>query len=166
MQFHNMAGNGSRTFSDTKRHISTQPACGKGSSSERRSLISNSGEVRSSAVLLNRRDAVSVIMDTSPMPGELPANALPLLWLLRQISFREVNSHRAVRYCGDHLPQHLGAHITRGEHAGEIRAGGFVRHDIAGLVQRQLASEQLRRRGASHADEHARRRQAPAPRRC
>ena len=67
--------------------------------------------------------------------------------------FREVNSHRAVRYCGDHLPQHLGAHITRGEHAGEIRAGGFVCHDIAGLVQRQLASEQLRRRGASHADE-------------
>ena len=141
MQFHNMAGNGSRTFSDTKRHISTQPACGKGSPSERRSLISNSGEVRSSAVLLNRRDAVSAIMDTSPMPGELPTDALPLLWLLRQISFREVDGHRAVRYGGDHLPQRLGAHVARGEHAGKIRAGGFVGDDIAGSVQLQLILE-------------------------
>ena len=75
--------------------------------------------------------------------------------VLRQIFLRVVDGHRAVRYGGDHLPQRLGAHIARGEHAGETGSGGFVRDDIAGLVQRQLASEQLRRRGASHADEHA-----------
>ena len=38
--------------------------------------------------------------------------------------------------------------------AGEVGAGGFIRDDVAGFVQRQLASEQLRGRGASHADEH------------
>ena len=65
-----------------------------------------------------------------------------------------MDSHRAVRYGGDHLPQRLGAHVAHGEHAGEAGAGGFVRHDVTGFVQRQLASEQLRGRGASHADEH------------
>ena len=75
--------------------------------------------------------------------------------ILRQIFLCVVDSHRAVRYGGDHLPQRLGAHVAHGEHAGEAGAGGFVRHNIAGLVQRQLSSEQLRRRGASHADEHA-----------
>ena len=66
-----------------------------------------------------------------------------------------MDSHRAVRYGGDHLPQRLGTHVAHGKHAGKIRAGGFVCHDIAGLVQRQLISEQLRGWGASHADEHA-----------
>ena len=75
--------------------------------------------------------------------------------ILRQIFLRIVDGYRTVRYGGDHLPQRLGAHVAHGEHAGEAGAGGFVRDDIAGLVQRQLASEQLRRRGASHADEHA-----------
>ena len=75
--------------------------------------------------------------------------------ILRQIFLRIVDSHRAVRYGGDHLPQRLGAHVAHGEHAGKIRAGGFVRDDVAGLVQRQFIPEQLRRRGASHADEHA-----------
>ena len=74
--------------------------------------------------------------------------------ILRQIFLCVVDSHRAVRYGGDHLPQCLGAHVAHGEHAGKIRAGGFVRDDIAGLVQRQFIPEQLRRRGASHADEH------------
>ena len=74
--------------------------------------------------------------------------------ILCQIFLRVVDSHRAVRYGGDHLPQRLGAHVAHGEHAGKIRAGGFVRDDIAGLVQRQLPLEQLRGRGASHADEH------------
>jgi len=74
--------------------------------------------------------------------------------ILRQIFLCIVDSHRAVRYGGDHLPQRLGAHVAHGEHAGKIRAGGFIRHDIAGLVQCQLALKQLRRRGASHADEH------------
>ena len=75
--------------------------------------------------------------------------------VLRQIFLRVVDSHRAVRYGGDHLPQRLGAHVACGEHAGEAGAGGFIRDDVAGFVQRQLASEQLRRRGTSHADEHA-----------
>ena len=66
-----------------------------------------------------------------------------------------MDGYRAVRYGGDHLPQRLGAHIARGEHAGETGSGGFVRHDIAGAVQRQLIPKQLRGRGASHADEHA-----------
>ena len=78
-----------------------------------------------------------------------------LLPILRQVFLCVVDGYRAVRYGGDHLPQRLGAHIAHGEHAGEAGAGGFVRHDVAGPVQRQLASEQLRRRGASHADEHA-----------
>ena len=72
-----------------------------------------------------------------------------------QISLRVVDSHRAVRYGGDHLPQRLGAHVAHGEHAGDAGSGGFVCDDIAGLVQRQFIPEQLRRRGASHADEHA-----------
>ena len=76
------------------------------------------------------------------------------LSVLRQIFLRVVDSHRAVRYGGDHLPQRLGAYIAYGKHAGEAGAGGFVRHNMAGLVQRQLTSEQLRGRGASHADEH------------
>ena len=80
------------------------------------------------------------------------AASLPIL---RQIFLRIVDGYRAVRYGGDHLPQRLGAHVAHGEHAGEAGAGGFVRDDVAGLVQRQLASEQLRRRGTSHADEHA-----------
>ena len=80
--------------------------------------------------------------------------AVPLS-ILRQIFLRVVDGYRAVRYGGDHLPQRLGAHVPRGEHAGKIRAGGFVRDDVAGFVQCQLASEQLRRRGASHADEHS-----------
>ena len=75
--------------------------------------------------------------------------------ILRQIFLCVVDSHRAVRYGGDHLPQRLGAHIAHGEHTGKIRTGGFVRDDIAGLVQCQLPLEQLRRRGTSHADEHA-----------
>ena len=75
--------------------------------------------------------------------------------VLRQIFLRVVDSHRAVRYGGDHLPQRLGAHVARGEHAGEVGAGGFIRDDVAGSVQRQLASEQLRGRGTAHADEHA-----------
>ena len=75
--------------------------------------------------------------------------------ILRQIFLCVVDSHRAVRYGGDHLPQRLGAHVAHGEHAGDAGAGGFVRDDIAGLVQRQLPLEQLRGRGASHADEHA-----------
>ena len=66
-----------------------------------------------------------------------------------------MDGHRAVRYGGDHLSQRLGAHVAHGEHAGEVGAGGFIRDDVTGFVQRQLASEQLRRRGASHADEHA-----------
>ena len=74
--------------------------------------------------------------------------------ILCQIFLCVVDSHCAVRYGGDHLPQCLGAHVAHGEHAGKIRAGGFVRDDIAGLVQRQFVPEQLRRRGASHADEH------------
>ena len=82
------------------------------------------------------------------------SSAAPLP-ILRQIFLCVVDSHRAVRYGGNHLPQRLGAHVARGEHAGKIRAGGFVRHNIAGLVQRQFTSEQLRRRSASHADEHA-----------
>ena len=49
----------------------------------------------------------------------------------------------------------LYGHVTRGEHAGEVGAGGFIRDDVAGFVQRQLASEQLRRRGAAYADEQA-----------
>ena len=61
--------------------------------------------------------------------------------VLRQIFLCVVDSHRAVRYGGDHLPQRLGAHVAHGEHAGEAGAGGFVRDDVAGLVQRQpLAS--------------------------
>ena len=75
--------------------------------------------------------------------------------ILRQIFLCIVDGHRAVRYGGDHLPQRLGAHIASGEHAGEAGAGGFIRDDVAGFVQCKLASEQLRRRGASHADEHA-----------
>ena len=75
--------------------------------------------------------------------------------ILRQIFLCVVDGHRAVRYGGDHLPQRLGAHVAHGEHTGEAGAGGFVRDDVAGLIQRQLTSEQLRRRGASHADEHA-----------
>ena len=75
--------------------------------------------------------------------------------ILRQIFLCVVDSHRAVRYGGDHLPQRLGAHVARGEHAGEAGAGGFIRDDVAGFVQRQLASEQLRRRSPAHADEHA-----------
>ena len=71
-----------------------------------------------------------------------------------QIFLCVVDGHRAVRYGGDHLPQRLGAYIAYGEHAGETGSGGFVRDDVAGLVQRQFASEQLRRRGASHADEY------------
>ena len=74
--------------------------------------------------------------------------------ILRQIFLCIVDGHRAVRYGGDHLPQRLGAHVAHSEHAGKIRAGGFVRDDIAGLVQRQFIPEQLRRRGASYADEH------------
>ena len=74
--------------------------------------------------------------------------------ILCQIFLCVVDSHCAVRYGGDHLPQCLGAHVAHGEHAGKIRAGGFVRDDIAGFVQYKLASEQLRRRGTSHADEH------------
>ena len=85
-----------------------------------------------------------------PMRGSFAAS----LSVLRQIFLCVVDSHRAVRYGGDHLPQRLGAHVAHGEHAGKIRAGGFVRNDIAGFVQYKLASEQLRRRGASHADEH------------
>ena len=54
--------------------------------------------------------------------------------ILCQIFLCVVDSHRAVRYGGDHLPQRLGAHIARGEHAGETGSGGFVRHDIAGAV--------------------------------
>ena len=80
---------------------------------------------------------------------------IPPLPVLRQIFLRVVDGYRAVRYGGDHLPQRLGAHIARGEHAGEVGAGGFVCHDIAGFVQQLLASEQLRRRGTSHTDEHA-----------
>ena len=75
--------------------------------------------------------------------------------VLRQIFLRIVDGYRAVRYGGDHLPQRLGAHVAHGEHAGDAGSGGFVCDDIAGLVQRQFTSEQLRRRGASHADEHA-----------
>ena len=75
--------------------------------------------------------------------------------ILRQIFLCVVDSHRTVRYGGDHLPQRLGAHIANGEHTGEVRAGGFVGDDIAGFVQCKLASEQLRRRRAAHADEHA-----------
>ena len=75
--------------------------------------------------------------------------------ILRQIFLRIVDGYRAVRYGGDHLPQRLGAHVAHGEHAGKIRVGGFVRDDVAGFVQRQLILEQLRRRGASYADEHA-----------
>ena len=82
------------------------------------------------------------------------SSAAPLP-ILRQIFLRIVDGYRAVRYGGDHLPQRLGAHIARGEHARETGSGGFVRDDIAGLVQRQLPLEQLRGRGASHADEHA-----------
>ena len=63
------------------------------------------------------------------------AASLPIL---RQIFLCIVDSHRAVRYGGDHLPQRLGADIAHGEHTGKIRTGGFVRHDIAGFVQRQL----------------------------
>lgn len=77
-----------------------------------------------------------------------------LLPILRQVFLRVVDGYRAIRYGGDHLPQRLGAHVAHGEHAGEAGAGGFVRHDVAGLVQRQFIPEQLRRRGASHADEH------------
>ena len=80
------------------------------------------------------------------------------LSVLRQIFLCVVDSHRAVRYGGDHLPQRLGAHVPRGEHAGKIRAGGFIRHDIAGFVQRQLPLEQLRGRGLDVPDtERARR---------
>ena len=86
-----------------------------------------------------------------PMRGSFAAT-LPILC---QTFLCVVDSHRAVRYGGDHLPQRLGAYVARGEHAGKIRAGGFVRDDVAGFVQCQFASEQLRRRGASHADEHA-----------
>ena len=75
--------------------------------------------------------------------------------ILRQIFLRVVDGHRAVRYGGDHLPQRLGAHVAHGEHAGEAGAGGFIRDDVAGFVQRQLASEQLRGRGAAYADEQA-----------
>lgn len=78
-----------------------------------------------------------------------------LLPILRQVFLCVVDGHRAVRYGGDHLPQRLGAHVAHGEHAGKIRAGGFVRDDIAGFVQCQLASEQLRGRGAAYADEQA-----------
>ena len=74
--------------------------------------------------------------------------------ILRQVFLCVVDGYRAVRYGGDHLPQRLGADIPGGEHAGEAGAGGFVRDDVAGFVQRQFASEQLRRRGTSHADEH------------
>ena len=74
--------------------------------------------------------------------------------VLRQIFLRIVDGYRAVRYGGDHLPQRLGAHVAHGEHAGDAGSGGFVCDDVAGFVQRQFASEQLRRRGASHADEH------------
>ena len=66
--------------------------------------------------------------------------------ILCQIFLCVVDSHCAVRYGGDHLPQCLGAHVAHGEHAGKIRAGGFVRHNVAGFVQCQLISEQLRRR--------------------
>ena len=66
-----------------------------------------------------------------------------------------MDGYRAVRYGGDYLPQRLGAHIARGEHAGEARAGGFVGDDIAGSVQLQLISEQLRCRCAAYADEYA-----------
>ena len=58
--------------------------------------------------------------------------------ILRQIFLRIVDGYRTVRYGGDHLPQRLGAHVAHGEHAGEAGAGGFVRDDIAGLVQRAL----------------------------
>ena len=47
--------------------------------------------------------------------------------VLRQIFLRVVDSYRAVRYGGDHLPQRLGAHVARGEHAGEVGASGFIR---------------------------------------
>ena len=77
------------------------------------------------------------------------------LSVLRQIFLCVVDGHRAVRYGGDHLPQRLGAYIAYGKHAGKIRAGGFIRHNIAGAVQRQIISEQLRRRGAAYADKHA-----------
>ena len=71
------------------------------------------------------------------------------LSVLCQIFLRVVDGHRAVGHSGDHLPQRLGAHVAHGEHAGDAGAGGFVRDDIAGLVQRQLPLEQLRGRGAS-----------------
>ena len=86
-----------------------------------------------------------------PIRGSLTASLL----IPRQIFLCVVDGHRAVRYGGDHLPQRLGAHVAHGEHAGEAGSGGFVCDDIARLVQRQIISEQLRRRGASHADEHA-----------
>ena len=82
------------------------------------------------------------------------SSAAPLP-ILRQIFLCVVDSHRAVRYGGDHLPQRLGAHVAHGEHAGDAGAGGFVRDDIARFVQCQFVSEKLRRRGTAHADEHA-----------
>ena len=50
--------------------------------------------------------------------------------ILRQIFLRIVDGYRTVRYGGDHLPQRLGAHVAHGEHAGKIRAGGFVCHGM------------------------------------
>ena len=58
--------------------------------------------------------------------------------VLRQIFLRIVDGHRAVRYSGDHLPQRLGADISRGEHAGEAGAGGFVRLDVLKHTEGQL----------------------------
>ena len=46
------------------------------------------------------------------------SSAAPLP-ILRQIFLCVVDSHRAVRYGGDHLPQGLGAHVAPREHAGE-----------------------------------------------
>ena len=69
-----------------------------------------------------------------PVRGSFAA-PLPIL---RQIFLCIVDGHRAVRYGGDHLPQRFGAHVARGEHTGETGSGGFVRDDVAGLVQCQL----------------------------
>ena len=80
------------------------------------------------------------------------AASLPIL---RQIFLCVVDSHRAVRYGGDHLPQLLHTHIARGVYALKARPLRAVRNDIAPWISLNLVPDQGRFRLVACKHKHA-----------